>query len=344
MFINNSEQSGSVGSQESDASLADAEPGGFFTKLQQGVRSLLCPCGTNSLSNVSREKGLKPLLSGGDHRVAANRTPYALDPLIAYDFSIISDLREESINIGKQVIASIGLAPLKSNTKVIFNQEQMTEVQFERFNLPHYMKVGEDLIFLQQFYQKPLDDKGLEAFVDYMAENRQTSDGLIANCGELTLMAARKLRKYGQKNFALIVVTASDAAIRQFELKKQVDVSVACRDFALKDYGACSKFEKFILIGGHAFIVNQLDERADISRPETWGDRAVLIDLWLGQSMLADDGLRYLNTVFEVPADERLTYSDMLQGGLFSEAECIIETEYSWSYLQRGHLTDHRSD
>lgn len=60
----------------------------------------------------------------------------------------------------------------------------------------------------------------------------------------------------------------------------------------------------------HAFTVIGLDKEADITRPNTWGKNAVIVDAWTNTVKRARDGIKYIKEFFNFnPEKEDCIYS-----------------------------------
>ncbi len=97
----------------------------------------------------------------------------------------------------------------------------------------------------------------------------------VGNCGIKSLMAYEHLRSRGVENLALI--TGSPKA-------------------HMDGYPV-----------PHQFLVLGLDREADLSKPETWGENAVVVDPWyhlgdgeVGFALPAAEGLKHIENYFDI--------------------------------------------
>lgn len=62
----------------------------------------------------------------------------------------------------------------------------------------------------------------------------------------------------------------------------------------------------------HAFNLSNMQEGAKIDDPKTWGEQAIITDLWSGIAKKAQDAITYFNQIFMInPKTDEITYEAM---------------------------------
>ena len=99
----------------------------------------------------------------------------------------------------------------------------------------------------------------------------------VANCGEQAVLVSRKLDEIGISNRVI-----------------QMDI---CRN---------SK-DRFVT-GGHTFCLIGASQDMDIKEPKTWGEEAVVVDMWLGIVKKVSEALNYFSGFVVPKKDEHIEF------------------------------------
>lgn len=148
--------------------------------------------------------------------------------------------------------------------------------------------------------------------------NPQAKKSLVAQCQELcSRVGAMKDEVYGKtyKSFNEYV-TALKQSIKKYNVADcghRSDVVIG----SLNPHGrTAQKIEMVVLDSAgnqksnHIFPVMAMKKDANINKPETWGDNAVIIDAWANIVMKAEEGINYLKKFVNfTPQNEQVKFN-----------------------------------
>ena len=99
-----------------------------------------------------------------------------------------------------------------------------------------------------------------------------------ANCGEQAVLVSQKLDEMGIKN-------------------KIISMNVR------KDIPNC-----YYVTNGHSFCVVDSADDMQVNNPDTWGDDAVVVDMWSNTVAKVKDAIEYFGTFLKPKKDERIQF------------------------------------
>ena len=100
----------------------------------------------------------------------------------------------------------------------------------------------------------------------------------VANCGEQAILVSKKLDKQGIKNKIV-----------------QMDV--------------CMNGNYHYVTGGHTFCLIGTSDDMNVLDPETWGEEAVVVDMWSGIVKKASEALKFFSGFVVPKKDEHIEFS-----------------------------------
>ena len=99
-----------------------------------------------------------------------------------------------------------------------------------------------------------------------------------ANCGEQAVLVSQKLDKKGIKNEIISINTVYSTP-----------------------HSRC-------VTSGHTFCVIDCDEKMNIQNPETWGENAIIVDMWSGTIAKVKEAIEFFKTFIKPKENEHIQF------------------------------------